>query len=87
MFPNVDFACVENAGKGEAPQKSTAQQNSGFGSSDQLNSGAKVWVQTPNGPPKLAEIIATGKDNMVLVIKSRQEKWEYVPVNKCYLRE
>ncbi|KAM6394672.1 deoxyuridine 5'-triphosphate nucleotidohydrolase-like [Rhynochetos jubatus] len=74
------------AKKGDPPQIVTVHGNRGFGSTD-LNNGAKVWVQQPNGPPKPAEVIATGKDNTVLILRPRQKKWEYIPATKCYLRE
>uniref|UniRef100_A0A8D0FC83 Deoxyuridine 5'-triphosphate nucleotidohydrolase n=1 Tax=Strix occidentalis caurina TaxID=311401 RepID=A0A8D0FC83_STROC len=72
--------------KGDPPPVTTVQGSKGFGSTD-INNGAKVWVQRPDGPTEAAEVIATGKDNTILIMKPRQEKWEYVPATKCYLRE
>ncbi|XP_074667051.1 deoxyuridine 5'-triphosphate nucleotidohydrolase-like [Strix aluco] len=70
--------------KGDPPQVTTVHGDKGFGSTN-VNNGAKVWVQRSGGPPELAEVIATGKDNTVLIMKPGQEKWEYVPATKCYL--
>uniref|UniRef100_A0A8C5MXE5 Deoxyuridine 5'-triphosphate nucleotidohydrolase n=1 Tax=Leptobrachium leishanense TaxID=445787 RepID=A0A8C5MXE5_9ANUR len=72
--------------KGSAPTSLTERGEAGFGSTN-VNNGAKVWVQSPNGPPEQAEIIATGNDSTVLIMKPGQEKWAYVPASKCYLRE
>lgn len=52
-----------------------------------MNVGVKIWVQKPQGPPEAAEVIAVGKDRVLLIMKPGQEKWEYVPQEKCYLRE
>ncbi|CAH2276780.1 deoxyuridine 5 -triphosphate nucleotidohydrolase-like [Pelobates cultripes] len=71
--------------KGTAPTLQTVRGDEGFGSTN-LNPGAKVWVRTEKGPPEPADIIATGNDNTVILSKSRQDKWEYVPSGKCYLR-
>lgn len=37
--------------------------------------GAEVWVMQPSGPPTPADVIAQGKDNTVLVMIPRQEKY------------
>lgn len=44
-----------------------------------------MWAQGKNGSLEPAEVIAVGKDNTVLIMKAGQEKWEYVPTQKCYL--
>uniref|UniRef100_A0A8D0FTZ7 Deoxyuridine 5'-triphosphate nucleotidohydrolase n=1 Tax=Strix occidentalis caurina TaxID=311401 RepID=A0A8D0FTZ7_STROC len=72
--------------KGDPPPVTTVQGSQGFGSTD-INSGAKVWVQRPDGPPEPAEVIAMGKDSTILIMKRGHEKWEYVPATTCYLRE
>lgn len=72
--------------KGTAPALLTVRGTGGFGSTDK-NLGAKVWVQNPTDTPQPADIIATGSDNVLLVMKPGQEKWDYVPADKCYLRE
>ncbi|XP_078524819.1 uncharacterized protein LOC144797890 [Lissotriton helveticus] len=53
--------------KGTAPTLLTVRGEKGFGSTD--NPGARVWVQSPNNPPEQAEIIATGSDNTILVMR------------------
>ncbi|XP_073522758.1 deoxyuridine 5'-triphosphate nucleotidohydrolase-like [Phyllobates terribilis] len=74
--------------KGTAPAI-TVGGDRGFGSTHFLNDGAKIWVQQPGdkGPPEPAEVIAQGADNVLIVMKPGQEKWEHVPANKCYLRD
>ncbi|XP_078533927.1 deoxyuridine 5'-triphosphate nucleotidohydrolase-like [Lissotriton helveticus] len=57
--------------KGTAPVLLTLRGEGGFISTDK-NPGAKVWVESPNRPPKQAEIIATGKDNVILIMKPGQ---------------
>lgn len=72
--------------EGELPTTLTVRGEKGFGSTN-VNTGARVWVQVPNGPPEQAEVIAVGKDNTILIMRPGQEKWEYVPADRCYLRE
>ena len=72
--------------KGTAPALLTVRGKGGFGSTDK-NPGAKVWIESPNSPPEPAEIIATGKDNILVVMRPAEEKWEHVPADKCYLQE
>ncbi len=67
------------------PSVITGRGEGGFGSTDK--SGAKVWVEQHDGPPKPAEIIAMGQDNTVAVMEPGEERWRHVPANKCYLRE
>ncbi|XP_078515071.1 uncharacterized protein LOC144773858 [Lissotriton helveticus] len=71
--------------KGTAPTLLTVRGKKGFGSTD--NPRARVWVQSPTNPPEQAEIIATGQDNTVLVMRPGQDSWDVVPADKCYLRE
>uniref|UniRef100_A0A672UE46 Deoxyuridine 5'-triphosphate nucleotidohydrolase n=1 Tax=Strigops habroptila TaxID=2489341 RepID=A0A672UE46_STRHB len=59
--------------KGYLPPSTTVHGDKGFGSTG-INNGAKVWVQRPNGPSELAEVIAMGKDNTILIVKPGQEK-------------
>uniref|UniRef100_A0A8C0FNY6 Deoxyuridine 5'-triphosphate nucleotidohydrolase n=1 Tax=Bubo bubo TaxID=30461 RepID=A0A8C0FNY6_BUBBB len=53
--------------KRETPQVTTICGDKGFGLTN-ANNGAKVWVQSSGGPPELAEVIATGKGNTVLIV-------------------
>ena len=46
----------------------------------------KVWVK-PNGPPISFDVIAPRKDNNILVMILRQEKWKYVLLTHCYSHE
>lgn len=78
---------MENVKEGEAPTELTIRGDKGFGPSNTVNVGAKIWVKKPSGPPEPAEVIALGKDRVLLIMKPGQEKWEYVPQGKCYLRE
>lgn len=72
--------------KGTAPALLAVRGQGGFRSTDK-NPGAKVWVESPNKPPEPAELIAKGKDNILVIMKPGQERWENVPAEKCYLRE
>lgn len=78
---------IEPIREGEAPSELTVRGDKGFGSSDTVNVGAKIWIQKPHGPPEAAVVIAVGKDRVLLIMKPGQEKWEYVPQGKCYLRD
>ncbi|CAH2274373.1 deoxyuridine 5 -triphosphate nucleotidohydrolase-like [Pelobates cultripes] len=73
--------------EGEAPTELTVRGDKGFGSTNTVNVGAKIWVQNVQGPPSPAEVIAVGKDRTLLIMRPGVEKWEYVPQEKCYLRE
>lgn len=46
---------IELIREGEAPSELTVRGDKGFGSSDTVNVGAKIWIQKLNGPPKAAE--------------------------------
>lgn len=71
--------------KGQPPTLLTVKVDGDFGSMDEAHSfGAKVWVKQPNRPPISADVTAQGKDNTVLVMIPRQEKWKYVPLTHCY---
>ncbi|CAI9573945.1 unnamed protein product [Staurois parvus] len=78
---------IANIKEGEAPTTLTVRGDQGFGSTNTVNVGAKIWVQGAFGPPEPAEVIAVGKDPTLLIMKPGREKWEYVPQEKCYLRE
>ncbi|KAM6934547.1 deoxyuridine 5'-triphosphate nucleotidohydrolase-like [Xenentodon cancila] len=56
-----------------APTKVTLRGTGGFGSTDKP--GAKVWVRQEHGPPKPAEIIAQGNDQIVTLIYPGQDKY------------
>ncbi|XP_066456619.1 uncharacterized protein [Eleutherodactylus coqui] len=73
--------------EGVAPTELTVRGDKGFGSTNVTNVGAKIWVQNHQGPPSPAEVIAVGKDRTLLIMRPGVEKWEYVPQEKCYLRE
>ncbi|XP_044144330.1 deoxyuridine 5'-triphosphate nucleotidohydrolase, mitochondrial-like isoform X2 [Bufo gargarizans] len=70
-----------------APKELTMRGQKGFGSTNEISVGAKIWIQDVNGPPSPAEVIAVGKDRALLVMRPGVEKWEYIPQEKCYLRE
>ncbi|XP_078538505.1 deoxyuridine 5'-triphosphate nucleotidohydrolase-like [Lissotriton helveticus] len=59
-----------NVMKGTAPALLTVRGKGGFGSTDK-NPGATLWVESPNKPPEPAELIAKGKDNILVIIKTR----------------
>ncbi|XP_069482588.1 deoxyuridine 5'-triphosphate nucleotidohydrolase-like [Ambystoma mexicanum] len=73
--------------KGKPPTTLTIHGNKGFGSSDTMVPGAKVWVEKPTGPPVPAVLIASGNDQLVLVMEPGKKKWMHIPADKCYLRE
>ncbi|XP_073421989.1 uncharacterized protein [Dendrobates tinctorius] len=73
--------------EGTAPSELTIRGSKGFGSSNITNVGAKIWVQNTQGPPSEAEVLAVGKDHTLLIMRPGVEKWEYIPQEKCYLRE
>ncbi|OCT97766.1 hypothetical protein XELAEV_18009995mg [Xenopus laevis] len=73
--------------EGEPPTELTVRGDKGFGSTNSVNVGAKIWVQNIQGPPSPAKVIAVGKDRTLLIMKPGQERWECVPQEKCYLRE
>ncbi|XP_073429786.1 deoxyuridine 5'-triphosphate nucleotidohydrolase-like [Dendrobates tinctorius] len=78
---------LDQAIEGQAPLELSLRGDKAFGSSDVTNVGARIWVQSPQGPPSAAEVIAVGKDRTLLIMRPGVEKWEYVPQEKCYLRE
>ncbi|CAN2389994.1 dUTP metabolic process [Pristimantis euphronides] len=78
---------LSQAQEGQAPKELTLRGDKGFGSSNVTNVGAKIWVQNSQGPPSPAEVIAVGKDRSLLIMRPGKEKWEYIPQEKCYLRE
>lgn len=51
--------------EGPAPTELTVRGDKGFGSTNTLNVGAKIWIQNVQGPPSPAEVIAVGKDNEI----------------------
>ncbi|KAM5170509.1 uncharacterized protein ACMZJ9_003402 [Mantella aurantiaca] len=71
----------------QAPTELTVRGQKGFGSTNEISVGAKIWIQNTTGPPSPAEVIAVGKDRTLLVMRPGVEKWEYIPQEKCYLRE
>ncbi|XP_069478207.1 uncharacterized protein [Ambystoma mexicanum] len=73
--------------KGEPPTVLTVCGDKGFGSSDIMVPGAKVWVEKPTGPPVPADVIAAGEDQLILVMEPGKRKWTHIPADKCYLRE
>ena len=63
----------------------TNRGDGGFGSTNEIHAiGAKVWVKEANGPPIPADVMVQGKDNTILVMITRQEKWKYVPLTHCH---
>ncbi|XP_075207052.1 uncharacterized protein LOC142312059 [Anomaloglossus baeobatrachus] len=72
--------------EGTAPAELTIRGTKGFGSSNIKNVGAKIWIQNLQGPPSETAVIAVGKDRTFLM-RPGVGKWEYVPQEKCYLRE
>ncbi|KAG8556246.1 hypothetical protein GDO81_017985 [Engystomops pustulosus] len=68
--------------EGSFPSEVNIRGDKSFGSSD-INFGAKIWVLNNQGPPSPTEVIAVGK----AIMRPGVEKWEYVPQEKCYLRE
>ncbi len=79
LIKPVHMGTVEEIPK---PSALTGRVEGRFGSTDK--SGAKVWVEQHDGPPKSAEIIAMGQDNTVAVMEPGEERWRNVPANKCY---
>lgn len=73
---------VANIKEGEAPTTLTVRGDQGFGSTNTVNVGAKIWVQGVSGTPEPVEIIALGKDRAFLIMRPGIEKWEYVPQEK-----
>ncbi|KAM4043659.1 deoxyuridine 5'-triphosphate nucleotidohydrolase-like [Anomaloglossus baeobatrachus] len=75
--------------RGRAPTVVAVREDECFGSSHPINNGAKIWVKQlgEKGPPEPAEVIAQGADNVLIVMKPGQDKWEHVPTDRCYLRE
>ncbi|OCT88253.1 hypothetical protein XELAEV_18016883mg [Xenopus laevis] len=57
--------------KGNLPTVLTIRGDKSFGATG-IQSGANICIQHPNKQPELAEVIAAGKDNVVLVIRPDQ---------------
>ena len=69
----------------QQPTLFTIRGDGGFGSTNEIHAiGAKVWVKEANGPPIPADVTVQGKDNTILVMITRQEKWKYVPLTHCH---
>lgn len=65
---------IELIREGEAPSELTVRGDKGFGSSDTVNVGAKIWIQKLNGPPEAAEVIVVCKDRVLLIMKPGRER-------------
>ena len=71
--------------KGEPPILLMVRADEGFGSTNEIHAiGAKVWVKEANGPPIPTDVTVQGKDNTILVMITKQEKWKYVPLTHCH---
>ena len=71
--------------KGEPPNLLTVRGDKGFRTTNEIYAvEAKIWVKHASSPTVRADVIAQGKENTILMMPLRQEKWKHVPLTLCY---
>lgn len=71
--------------KGEPPNLLTVRGDKGFRTTNEIYTAeGKIWVKHTSSPTVPADVIAQGKENTILMMPLRQEKWKHMPLTHCY---